>query len=145
LISKNDIRLFVYRHFIEIGKAPTLEEVSTEFDISKQQTIPFFQQLAVDQILVFEKDQQIRMALPFSNVPTQYLVKSGDRSWWSNCAWDALGISAMTGLDTHFEASCPDCGDLINIKIENGIVSGDYGVIHFVVPAEKWWYDIKYT
>jgi hypothetical protein len=35
------------------------------------------------------------MANPFSAVPTPFLVRSGDRSWYGNCIWDALGIPAM--------------------------------------------------
>ena len=145
MITSNEIRQFVFNHFIEIGRAPSIEETSADIDISNQQTISFFKQLAEDHIIVLEKDGQIRMALPFSNIPTQYKVVSGDRSWWASCAWDALGIPALTGLDSQFEVSCPDCDGQIKIMVESGKLSGDNGVIHFVVPAMNWWDDVIYT
>jgi len=145
MISINDIRQLIYIHFVDIGRAPTIEKVSTKFNLSNEQTISFFKQLADDHIIVLEKDLQIRMALPFSNIPTRFKVLSGYGSWWANCAWDVFGIPAITGLDSQFTASCLDCGDSINVMIESGKVSGDNGIIHFEVPARSWWDDVIYT
>ena len=145
MINRNEMRQFIYEKIVEIGRAPSIEETSAKFDISKQQAQLSYKKLADDHILVLEKDRQIRMALPFSNIKTQYKIVSGDRSWWASCAWDALGIAALTGLDSRLEATCPDCGDPIKIKAENGKLSGDSSVVHFVVPAANWWDDIIYT
>jgi hypothetical protein len=49
--------------------------------------------------LVLDRAGEVRMALPFSNVETAYLVESDGRAWPANCAWDALAIPRLLGLE----------------------------------------------
>ena len=35
---------------------------------------------------------------------TDYRVSSGGRTWWANCAWDALAIPAALTVDARIEA-----------------------------------------
>ncbi|MDJ0771731.1 MAG: organomercurial lyase [Ilumatobacter sp.] len=54
--------------------------------------------------VVLDADGSIRMALPFSAIPTDHVVRSGDRRWFANCAWDSLAIPAALGVDTEIQA-----------------------------------------
>jgi len=83
------------------------------------------------------------MAHPFSAVATDFLVRIGDRHWFANCVWDGLSILALLGdgtLDTHSPAS----DELIRLHVSAGKVLGDT-LVHFLVPARRFWDDIGFT
>ena len=42
-------------------------------------------------IVLDAESRDVWMAHPFSAVPTEYRVEIGERSWFANCVWDALG------------------------------------------------------
>lgn len=96
--------------------------------------------------LVLDGDGVIRMALPFSAVPTEHVVRSGERSWFANCAWDALAIPAALGADAVIDAPWAGDGSPVDLRVVDGELVGDLdGVVHFVVPARRWWDDIVET
>jgi hypothetical protein len=113
-----EVRLALYRSFAETGQAPVgLEQAALE-------------ELAAQRVLVLDpQTRNIRMAMPFSAQPTAFIVRHGPRSWYANCAWDALGMPAALGLSCEIEAPGygADC------------------VVHFAVPARDWWKDIFHT
>ena len=83
------------------------------------------------------------MAHPFSAIETDFVVRSGDRSWFANCVWDGLSILALAG-DGALETHSPATGEPIRFDVRNRIVSGD-GLVHFLVPAARFWDDIGFT
>jgi hypothetical protein len=87
------------------------------------------------------------MANPFSAVPTPFLVTAGERSWWGNCIWDAMGIAAMVRHDARVLTGCGDCNDAMQVRIEDGMarMAEGEGIVHFSVPARRWWDNIKFT
>ena len=101
-------------------------------------------------LVLQEEDQEILMANPFSAVPTPFLVEVGERSWWGNCIWDALGIGAMVKGDPRITTGCGDCNDAMVLEVRDGALHleggepGD-GIIHFSVPARRWWDNVKFT
>ena len=85
------------------------------------------------------------MALPFSSVPTPFTVEGGGRSWFANCAWDAFGIPILVGCDAVISTTCQDCDGKIVYRVENRRLADSHGVVHFGVPAAKWWDNIGFT
>jgi hypothetical protein len=85
------------------------------------------------------------MAMPFSGVPTRFRVSVGGPRWWANCAWDALGIAVVLGKDALIQAACGDCDEPITLAVESGHLKGGSELIHFAVPAARWWDDIVFT
>jgi hypothetical protein len=86
------------------------------------------------------------MLNPFSAVETPHRVEADGRSWWANCAWDALGIPAALHVDGHVESACPDCGERLELEVRDGELAGGADLlVHFVVPARHWWDDIVFT
>jgi len=85
------------------------------------------------------------MALPFSSVPTLFAVEGAGRSWFANCAWDAFGIPNLVGVDAVISTTCQDCEAQIVYRVENETLVDAHGVVHFAVPAAKWWDDIGFT
>ncbi len=95
--------------------------------------------------LVLGTGGEIRMALPFSAVPTIHRVTSGDRSWWANCAWDALAIPLLLGIDAEVESAWADTGEPARFAVTNGDLVDDDGTVRYSVPARRWWDDIVET
>ena len=137
------IRNLVYRRFVELGRAPTLAELTDDLGGDAE---PALQRLHGAHVLVLEPDRaEIRMAKPFSAVPTPHRVEAGGRWWYGNCAWDAFGIPAALHVDGHVSSSCPDCGEPIEIEIRGERPIPDEHVFHVAVPAAHWWDDIVFT
>jgi hypothetical protein len=137
------IRNHVYRRLVELGRAPTLAELSEELGDDAE---PALRRLHDAHALVLEPDgPEILMANPFSAVPTPYRVEADGRSWYANCGWDAFGIPAALHVEGHVSSSCPHCGTAIEIDVGDGSPIPDEYVFHVVVPAAHWWDDIVFT
>ncbi len=85
------------------------------------------------------------MAEPFSAVPTPFAVYVDDQRYFGNCIWDALGIPAMLHADARIESSCGCCGEAMQLNVSAGTLAPADGVVHFAIPANRWWENIAYT
>ncbi len=140
------IRCHVYDYVMCEGLPPTMAETSSALSRSPDDVSASFQRLADGHILVLQKGSgEILMANPFSAVPTPFLVKVGDRSYYGNCIWDAMGIPAMLKQDAFIEASCGCCSTAISLKLRNGSLEEARGITHFAIPAAHWWDDIVFN
>ena len=141
-----EVRLSIYRHFVRTGQAPSLAETSGDLGVDPTVIGASLERLYANHVLVMHPTtRQLWMAMPFSATPTEFRVTSGDRAWWANCAWDALGISAMLQIEAEIRTSCTDCGDPLAVRTTGRALSDPSGVVHFAVPAAAWWDDIGFT
>jgi Alkylmercury lyase len=138
------VRNHVYRRFVDLGRAPTVAALRDELpDVDVAAALL---RLHDAHALVLDANtRELRMANPFSAVPTPHRVEAGGRSWYANCAWDAFGIPAALQTDGHVSTSCPDCGEPIEVDLAGGRASSDDAVFHVLVPAAHWWDDIVFT
>ena len=83
-----EIRNRTYQLFVELGRAPTPDEVGPGTQ-ERPSTQEAWQRLHDAHALVLDEAGAIRMANPFSAVPTPYRVHACGRVWYANCAWDA--------------------------------------------------------
>jgi hypothetical protein len=67
------------------------------------------------------------------------------RSHYGNCVWDALGVIAMLGTDGDLVSSCPDCDTPLELSVRGGVLQPSTAVVHFSVPAARWWEDVVFT
>ena len=88
---------------------------------------------------------EIRMANPFSAVPTAYRVQADGRWWYANCAWDAFGVCAALHADGRIETSCADCGEAFAVEVRDEKPDDTILLFHVLVPAAHWWDDIVFT
>jgi hypothetical protein len=141
------IRNHLYSSFVRDGTARTPAEAAVELGVGVEQTRAAYRRLHDAHALVLEPDaESIRMLNPFSVVETPHRVEADGRSWWANCAWDALGIPAALHVDARIESVCPDCGARLQLEVRDGeLVRGAELLVHFVVPARHWWDDIVFT
>lgn len=94
--------------------------------------------LADEHRLLLTDEDKVWMAHPFSGVDTGHTATVGDRTWWANCAWDALAILSLLGDGV---ARCPN-GPVWTV--EGGVVSPG-GLVHLLVPAARFWDDVAFT
>ncbi len=88
---------------------------------------------------------EIRMANPFSAIPTGFRVRSGQKEWWANCAWDSVGIAAALGIDVQITASYPDVQQSVELQVEDGIIDGKGHQVYFPLPCRQWYDDLIFT
>lgn len=100
---------------------------------------PELRELVDAHVVVLDDDGRIRMAHPFAGHREGACLQDGDRTWWGNCAWDALGIAAALGVG---DATVTSNG--ITVELRGGDVLNE-GVFHVAVPARRWWEDIADT
>jgi Alkylmercury lyase len=135
-----EIRQRTYADFAEFGRPPVSDELGDGFKIRAA-----WGRLHDEHALVIDQQGELRMAPPFSAVPTPFRVEADDRSWYANCAWDAVGICAALGTDGLIETVCPDCGEPIELQIVDRKPADQSLVFHCLVPARQWWDDIVFT
>jgi len=103
------------------------------------------ERLAAGKALVLQRDsREVLMANPFSAVPTPFAVRANDTLYYGNCIWDALGIPAMLRADARIDSSCGCCGEAMRLTVRAGQLEHLDAVVHFAVPAHRWWQDIVY-
>jgi alkylmercury lyase-like protein len=140
------LRNVTYAMFVELGRAPTAIEIGDWIDRDPVDVIEGWRRLHDAHALVLNQHtDEIRMAHPFSAVPTSYRVQAAGRSWFANCAWDAFGICAALHVDGDFGTSCPDCGEAIAVAVVDHQPSDVSLLFHCLVPAARWWNDIVFT
>lgn len=140
------LRSVTYGLFVELGRAPTANEVSGSGVLAETDVVSGWHRLHDQHALVLdEATAEIRMANPFSAVPTPYRVQADGRWWYANCAWDALGICAALHVDGRIETSCPDCGEALIVEVRDELPDDESLLFHCLVPAARWWDDIVFT
>lgn len=140
------VKLAIYRHFAETGKRPTPAEIALRACVSEADVVASYEWLKSQRVLVLEPDGvSIRMAPPFSGVPTHHVVEAAGLSFYANCAWDAFGIPAALGVDAVVKSRCGQSGEPLRLAVgPEGHDACDWW-FHCAVPAAKWWDDIVFT
>ena len=140
------VKLAVYRHFAETGRRPTPAEVAARASATDVEVRDAYARLRAQRLLVLEADgASIRMASPFSGVPTQHVVESGGVRYFANCAWDALGIVAALRKPGTVHSRCEQSRQPLRLAVGlDGPERSDW-LFHCLVPAARWWDDIVFT
>jgi hypothetical protein len=144
--SEIQLRNLTYKLFVELGRAPTAAEVAEEAGATADGVLAVWRRLHDQHALVLNTTtDEIRMANPFSALPTAYRVHAEGRWWYANCAWDAFGVCAALHSDGRIETSCPDCTAPIIVEVRAEQPDDETLLFHCLVPAAHWWDDIVFT
>lgn len=141
-----EVRQAVYRHFAEQARRPSPDEIAETVNATAAEVLGAYARLGAQRVLVLEGDgAAIRMAPPFSGVPTQHVAAVGGRRYFANCAWDVLGVPAALGRAGTVESRCEQTGEPLRLRVgPEGPESCDW-LFHSAVPAARWWDDIVFT
>ena len=141
-----EVRLALFRHVAETAQMPDAERLATAVRQPRAAVEEALGRLAATRAIVLAPGStNVWMANPFSAVPTPFRVEAQRRTYWGNCIWDALGIPAILSADAEITARCGDCGEALTVQVKDGTVQADEGVVHFAVPARRWWENIGFT
>jgi ribonuclease HI len=139
------VRLFIYRHFVDTGRAPDLSAITRGTGAALEAVISALHRLAeLHAIVLAPSSTSVWMAHPFSAVHTDYPVTANGRTYFANCAWDAAGIISVLGVDGESRTRCADCGEELALLVRGDRIEGE-GVVHFAVPPRRFWDNIAYT
>jgi hypothetical protein len=140
------LRNATYRLVVELGRVPTAAEAARATGLGLEDVHAGWHSLHEAHALVLdEATREIRMANPFSGVPTRFRVLVDARSWYANCAWDAFGICAALGADGRIDTTCADCDEPITVEVHDERPDDETLVFHCLVPAARWWENIVFT
>ena len=116
------IRNHVYGSFVQHGRVASPADSGAELGLDAEAVAASLHRLHDAHALVLEHGSTaIRMLNPFSAVETPHRVKAAGRSWYANCAWDALGIPYALHMDAALiESRCPDCGERLELELRDG-------------------------
>ena len=140
------LRIHVYEALVARGAPPTTREIGAHFGVSPNDARRALADLRIGKtILVHPQTGEIWMAGPFAATESAYRVQGQNGGWWANCAWDMFGVAMIVGEPVRIETRCTDCGDAMTIHCEPTRPPNDDAVVHFLVPARKWYDDIGFT
>ena len=146
IIDPTALRVFVYDELLARGRPPTSAEIGARFATSAGDARRALAELRIGKtILVHPHSGEIWMAGPFSAVETPYRVESAGRAWWANCAWDMFGVASIARTRVTVHTRCTDCGDPMTIVCDAAAAPDESGVVHFLLPARRWYEDIGFT
>jgi hypothetical protein len=141
------VKLAIYEMTADSGRVPNSSDVSRRIDIDKSEVLGAFGRLHSKRLLLPEPGDptRIRMAPPFSGVPTSFPVEADGKQYYANCVWDAYGIAAALHCDAISRASDGHTGEPLTLEVKNGAPILKSYVAHFAVPAAHWWDDLVFT
>ena len=141
------VKLAIYRITADTGSIPNAAAVADATQLSQSDVMAAFQRLHAKRLLVPEPGDptRIRMAPPFSGIPTAFPVEALGRRYYANCVWDSYGVAAALHADALIPASDGFSGEALTLEVRGGKPILHPYVAHFAVPAAKWWDDIVFT
>jgi hypothetical protein len=97
-------------------------------------------ELLVQHAVVLDDAGRIAFANPFATGPAAVTVTTGDRTFSAVCPWDGLGILALL----HADGRATDA-DGLSLEIRGGRLVATSVVFHVLVPAARWYEDLRFT
>lgn len=141
-----DVRVFVYGRTAETTRVPKPAEIAAALGRAQPEVEEAIRRLAADRVwFLAPGTANIWAANPFCAVPSNFRVQALGRAYWGICIWDALGIPAALHADATITARCGDCDEELVLEVRDGELVRGEGVVHFAVPAVRWWENIAFT
>jgi len=132
--------------FLHRQRPPTIREIASRFGCDEVDVRRGLRALAENHgVVLHPHTDEIWVAHPFSAAPATYVVRSGARKWWGNCAWCSLGLAHLAGGTATIETRLGALDDPTTIRIESGeLIDTDF-VVHFPIPMRQAWDNVIYT
>lgn len=136
---------YVYASLIERAVVPSLDQIADTVVGDRSSIARLIREAKIGKTLLLDDTDAIWMAGPFSARPTAYHVQAGDKRWFANCAWDALGIGAIVDAPVDIDTTCSDCGEALRFRLAPASSDVPDWIVHVLVPARHWYDDIGFT
>ncbi|MBM3821233.1 MAG: hypothetical protein FJW14_19755 [Acidimicrobiia bacterium] len=140
------VRLHVFGEAAATGRVPQRGQIAAALRAPETAVQEALRELASGKaIILAPHDGDIWAANPFCAVPSPFRVAARGTRYAAICIWDALGIPAALGADATIHAACGDCGAPMTLEVVGDRLASAEGVVHFAVPALRWWDNIGFT
>jgi len=143
------IRLFIFEHFAEHASPPVVEQLMTWFDLDRSEASDVLRRLVdARHIALVKGTSRILMAFPFSAIATPFRVLANGRTYFANCAWDAIAFHSMLGAEIAIDSFCHHCAAPIRIEMREGravSVEPPEAIVYLALRPTHWWEDIIAT
>jgi len=141
------VRTFIYEHFAKTAQAPDLTTIAQQVGLSRVQATEMLNALHEIHALFLDPGTTIiRIANPFSGVPTPFEVDVNGKRYWANCAWDSFGvIAALQATDGVIHATCAQSDTPLQLQVHQGEVVDTAAIIHILVPFREWYQNMVFT
>ena len=141
-----EVRLHVFGRAAETARVPSPAEIAAALGRTQPEVEAALRRLGAARVLILAPGTaNVWAANPFCAVPSGFRVDALGRRYWGICIWDALGIPAALGADATVTARCGDCDEALVLEVRGDALARAEGVVHFGVPAARWWDNIGYT
>ncbi len=144
--QQDKIRYQINKYIFENGYAPEVKDLSAIMHVSEKEIEKGLDELAANHALVLHPaSYKIWVAHPFALFPTLFWVKTSKKSWWGNCTWCSFGIAAAIKKDAEIYTKMKGEEETIILSIKDGQLQDADLLVHFPVPAKKFWDNVIYT
>ena len=119
------VRQYILTQYPLLGRAPGCQEIATALGLNGPGDVrAILERLHELDLLYLDSDsREIRLAYPFSTIPTTHHVQFRDwpaaKPVYAPCAVDALGIPFMMDRDVSIESCCAYCEIPVVINVWN--------------------------
>jgi hypothetical protein len=140
------IRHFVYQHFADTTLPPSVADTSAHFNISTEEASGYYKELHNRHAFFLDLETlTVRMANPFSGIPTDFKVHANGSTYFANCAWDMLGIPAALHTDAVINTVCTESNEAVQLEVKDGQITNHQLLVHFPLPFSRWYDDLVFT
>lgn len=140
------VRHFVYQNFADRIHPPSMEETAKHFKITNEEARDLYLELHNRHAFFLDLETlKIRMANPFSGIPTDFKVTANGKTYFANCAWDMLGIPAALHTNAIIEAKFTESNEEVKLEVKDGKVTNGDLLVHFPLPFARWYDDLVFT
>jgi len=134
------------RGLVETCSIPSRDELQAALNCSSPELDRTFEELAdLHGVVLHPGSHHVWSIHPFSLAPTNFLVESGGKKWWGNCAWCSLGIAVLIDGPCIITTTLGAEGEQVRLTVEYGHVKPGDLVVHFPVPMARAWDNVVYT
>ena len=139
------VRHALYAETAATGAVPSPARLAALLGVAPDDACAALAELERRRVVVLDHGRRsVVMAHPFAGVETPWVVRTGGRRFFANCAWDTLGIAAALGADAGIAAVYAEDGSPARLAVRDGVPSGQ-GVIHLLLPPREWQEDFFST
>ncbi|MBK5305155.1 MAG: hypothetical protein JJD92_00550 [Frankiaceae bacterium] len=144
-VDTEDVRLQIYRSFVDTGRPPTLVELTAQIGLDDVRRA--LQQLAGARHIVLGADGEVVMAHPFSAVPLGFSAMGRRTLWWGGCAWDSFALPHLLPDEPSVlvATQCPGCARALAWDVTTMAPPAGPEVAHFLTPVSAMWDDVVTT
>ncbi len=133
-------------HVVDQGYAPSVQDLSGQFDRSESEIITALKALQeYHGVVLHPHNSEVWVIHPFSMAPTNFLVRQQGREWWGNCAWCSLGAAVLLGGEVTITTTLGANGPQVQLRIiDEELIDPQY-YVHFPIPMVECWQNVVFT